>query len=207
MLGDGIEATHVLLLERHGLQPLRTLELPEPQVLEDIAPRVWHGGGAPGLISMLSDAQGARLVLIQADAARADRLTISARGEPIGTRNRWMAASTDGQRLVAVHMPHLSGVLTAYRRSGERLAARTLASGVSNHAIGTRELDVSAWLDGVFIVPDQASRLLRRFDVDAGVELASVPCPGPVTQLVVDARRAALACLCGDGRAYRSVPA
>jgi hypothetical protein len=203
VLGDGIEATRVLLLERHSLQPLRALELPAPLVLEDIAPRLWHSGGRPGLVSMLSDAQGARLVLIEADPARADRLALVAQGEAIGTRNRWMAASTDGQRLVAVHMPHLSGVLTAYRRSGDRLIGRSLGQGLSNHAIGTRELDVSAWLDGRFVVPDAATRRLRRFDVDAAVELEPIDLPQPLRQIVAERAVARLGLLGTDGRAWQ----
>ncbi len=207
VLGDGIEATRVLLLERHSLQPLRTLDLPAPQVLEDIAPRVWHTGGRPGLISMLSDAQGARLVLIEADPARADRLALVAQGEPIGTRNRWMAASTDGQRLVAVHMPHLSGVLTSYRRDGDRLIGHTLARGLSNHAIGTRELDVSGWQQGHFQVPDAATRRLRRFDLDAGLELAPIELPQPLRQVVAERAGPRLGLLGTDGSAWQLAPA
>ncbi len=204
VLGDGIEATRVLWLDRHNLQPLRTLELPDPQVLEDIAPRLWHGGGGTGLISMLSDAQGARLVLIEADASHPERLVITARGEPIGTRHRWMAASTDGQRLVAVHMPHLSGVLTVYRRQGDALLGHALVRGVSNHAIGTRELDVSAWHDGQFLVPDAAAPRLRRFDIDAARELPGVDLPARLRQIVSGPTPALLTV---DGMAYRLIPA
>ena len=199
VLGDGVEATRVLLLERHGLQPLRTLDLPAPQVLEDIAPRPWAGG----LVSMLSDSQGARLVCIEVDAGNPAALKIAASGPPIGTRHRWMAASTDGQRLVAVHMPHLSGVLTAYRRSGDRLIGQALASGLSNHAIGTRELDVSAWHDGQFLVPDAASRRLRRFDVDAARELEPIELPERLRQIAPDRGPGDLGLLGNDGRAWR----
>ncbi len=207
VLGDGIEATRVLWLDRHRLQPLRTLDLPAPQVLEDIAPRVWHGGGGAGLISMLSDAQGARLVLIEADAAHADRLVIAAQGEPIGTRHRWMAASTDGRRLVAVHMPHLSGLLIVYQRQGGALVGHTLAGGVSNHAIGTRELDVSAWRDGWFLVPDAATPRLRVFDVDAGQELAAIVLPGRLRQISVNPSTRDVALLTTNGSAHLLQPA
>ena len=39
VLGDAIEATRMLWLERHSLQLLRELVLPAPHVMEDIAPR------------------------------------------------------------------------------------------------------------------------------------------------------------------------
>ena len=39
VLGDAVEATRVLWLERHGLSVLRALTLPAPHVFEDIAPR------------------------------------------------------------------------------------------------------------------------------------------------------------------------
>ncbi len=39
VLGDAVEATRVLWLERHGLEALRELSLPPPHVFEDIAPR------------------------------------------------------------------------------------------------------------------------------------------------------------------------
>jgi len=199
VLGDGIEATRVLLLERHGLQPLRTLDLLAPQVLEDIAPRAWAGG----LVSMLSDEQGARLVRIEADTADPAGLKITASGQPIGTRHRWMSASTDGQRLVAVHMPHLSGVLTVYRHSGDRLIGQALASGLSNHAIGTRELDVSAWHEGEFLVPDAASRRLRRFDVNAARELEPIDLPERPRQIASTRGHGDLGLLGDDGRAWR----
>ena len=40
VLGDRIEATRILWLDRHSLRTLRELALPVPFVFEDIAPRV-----------------------------------------------------------------------------------------------------------------------------------------------------------------------
>ena len=42
VLGDAIEATRVLYLERHELSPLRELTLPAPHVFEDNRLRVWR---------------------------------------------------------------------------------------------------------------------------------------------------------------------
>ncbi|MEO5881251.1 MAG: hypothetical protein ABIQ06_02450, partial [Caldimonas sp.] len=39
VLGDAVEATRILWLDRHSLKPMRELSLPPPQVFEDIAPR------------------------------------------------------------------------------------------------------------------------------------------------------------------------
>ena len=144
VLGDGIEATRVLYLERHGLDPLRTLTLPAPHVLEDTAPRPIEWGGSTALLTMRAGPQGAQLAVVAADRAKRDALALVALGEPIGIPNRWLAATTDGRRLLAVHTPHIGGVLHEYAREGSALRARRVADGYSTHALGSRELDLAA---------------------------------------------------------------
>ena len=155
VLGDDIEATRVLYLERHGLEPLRTLTLPAPHVLEDIAPRPIEWGGATGLLTVRSGPSGAQPAVVAADRAKRDALTLAALGEPIGAPNRWMAVTTDGRRLLAVHTPHIGGVLYEYVRDGNALRARRIADGYSTHALGSRELDLAAWAGGVLVLPGQ----------------------------------------------------
>jgi hypothetical protein len=87
VLGDAIEATRVLWLERHGLQVLRELNLAAPHVFEDIAPRPVTLSGAPGRIGLLtvrSGPDGGQLALVTADPGRADALQTpcSARSGP-----------------------------------------------------------------------------------------------------------------------------
>ena len=181
-LGDTIECTRVLYLERHGLQVLRSLTLPPPHVLEDIAPRpiAWRGGR--GLLTMRSGPQGSQLAVIAASRSRSDMLEIAALGAPIGTANRWMAASTDGHRLVAVHTPHIGGVLHDYQIDGNTLRSRVIAQGLTNHRNGTRELDLAAWINGKLLVPAQDRRSLTCFDVNKQWNAcAAVPLPSRVT--------------------------
>lgn len=161
VLGDDVEATRVMVLDRHGLAPLRTLALPAPHVLEDIAPRpiAWRGG--TGLLTMRSGPRGAQLAVIAADPMRRDALVLAALGEPIGTPGRWMAATTDGTRLLAVHTPHIGGVLNEYAVEGAKLRGRPIATGFSTHALGSRELDLAVWTGGALVMPDQDRRALN----------------------------------------------
>lgn len=206
VLGDRIEATRVLLLERHSLQPLRSLALDAPHVLEDNTLRPWRGPDGPGLVSVRSGPQGAQLVLVQADPHHPDRLRLAALGQPIGTRHRWLSPSTDGERLLAVHMPHLVGELRLYQQDGDRLVSQVLGQGLSNHRIGSHILDDAAWLGHFIVLPDSGRRLLRAFDLRSGQALAPVTCPGQVRQLVADAQGQALACLDADGAVWRWAP-
>lgn len=164
VLGDDVEATSVLVLERHGLEPLASLELPAPFVFEDIAPRpiAWRGGRA--LLTVRSGPQGAQLAVVAPDPRRSARMALAALGEPLGVARRWMAPSTDGVQLWAVHTPHIGGVLHRYQADGDRLVGTPIARDVANHSIGQRDLDTSAWVAGRCAVPSQDRRRLRVFD-------------------------------------------
>jgi hypothetical protein len=176
VLGDAIEATRVLYLERHDLSVMRELSVAAPYVLEDIAPRPVEWQGSTGLLTMRSGPHGAQLAVIAADRAGRDALTIAALGEALGTRNRWMAASTDGRRIVAVHTPHIGGVLHSYRVEGAMLRAERVRDGVSTHVIGTRELDLAVWSGDTLMLPSQDRHSLLRLDIKSGWrELGVVP--------------------------------
>ncbi len=211
VLGDAVEATRVLYLERHDLSPLRELTLPAPHVFEDNRLRVWRGGdgrSAPALIAVRSGPQGAQLALIEADRSKAAALRVAALGEPIGSANRWMSPSTDGRHLVSVHTPHLSGALHTVRRDGERLVSSPLAEGVSNHAIGARELDTSAWLGSRYVIADLSSRRrLRCVDTGTRRELAPLELAAPLRSISADAQRRTLACVLADGALRVIAPA
>lgn len=165
VLGDGIEATSLLLLERHGLEPLAQLELPAPFVFEDIAPRPVAWRGQRGLLTVRSGPDGAQLAIVAPSRGRGGQLALAALGPSLGPQ-RWLAPSTDGERLLAVHTPHIGGVLHHYRADGDRLAGNAVAHEVSNHAIGQRDLDVSAWVGARWVVPVQDRRALHVFDLE-----------------------------------------
>lgn len=185
VLGDAVEATAVLLLDRHTLEPLRRLDLAPPHVFEDIAPRpiAWRGGHA--LLTMRSGPLGAQLCVVAA-GADAGAFELAALGEPFGMPNRWLSPSTDGQRLLAVVTPHLQGVLHRYGAQGERLGSEVIARGVSNHTLGQRELDVSAWVGSRWVVTSLDRRQLHAIDVDAAPHGAApdiIPLPAPLLRL------------------------
>lgn len=181
VLGDAVEATRVLYLERHGLDPLRTLALPPPHVLEDIAPRPIEWDGATGLLTMRSGPAGAQLAVVAADRTRRDALALVALGAPIGTPNRWMAATTDGRRLAAIHAPHLGGVLHEYSREGDALRARRIAGDYATHALGSRELDLAVWTGGdALILPGQDRLSLHVVALDGRMRRSAYALSQPV---------------------------
>lgn len=201
VLGDEIEATRVLYLERHGLEPLRTLTLPAPHVLEDIAPRPIEWAGTAGLLTVRSGPQGAQLAVVAADRTKRDALTLAALGEPLGTPNRWMAATTDGGRLLAVHTPHIGGVLHEYVRVGNALRARRVADGYSTHALGSRELDLAAWTGAALVLPGQDRRALHVVAVDSWSQHSVYTLAQPVvaTRAWRTGDRSGVAALLSDG--------
>lgn len=179
VLGDAVEPTAVLWLERHGLEPLAQLELPAPFVFEDIAPRAIAWRGRRGLLTVRSGPAGGQLAVIA--RAAVGRLEVAALGEPIGTPNRWLSPSTDGRRLWAVHTPHIGGVLHRYADAADRLSSQVIARGMSNHAIGERELDVSAWVGSRWVVPAQDRQRLLLIDAEAAEAAAETKTPAAVT--------------------------
>ena len=92
VLGDDVEATKVLWLERHSLQPLRTLRLDEPDVFEDRHLRPWRlPDGRHGLVTVRSGPTGAQLAVIAASLRASSALEIAAADPYLGTRNRWLS--------------------------------------------------------------------------------------------------------------------
>ncbi len=138
VLGDAIEATQLLWLERHGLAALRSLSLPAPYVFEDTVLRpvqMPDGRAGAGLLTVRSGPDGGQLVLVTADAQQPRALRVAALGDTVGGFHRWLAPTVQGRHLLAVHTPHIGGVLHVYRPEGERLVHRRLVGDVNTHAI------------------------------------------------------------------------
>ena len=203
VLGDAVEATRVLWLERHGLSVLRALTLPAPHVFEDIAPRpvaLPQPGSATGLLTVRAGPDGGQLALLRADPAQPGQLQLAGLGEPVGGFHRWLAPTTDGRQIVAVHTPHIGGALHSDRLDGGRLARRRLLDGVSTHHIGSRETDLAVWLQGQLLLPSQDGRMLRRLNPDQDwAEQAALALPGRVVQAVALPDGAAWVGLLEDG--------
>jgi hypothetical protein len=169
VLGDAIEATRIVLLERHSLRLMRELALDAPHVFEDIAPRKVALGQAAdlardGLLTVQSGPQGAQLVLVDADPSAPTSLRIAARGPSLGMAHRWLSPTTDGHHWLAVHTPHIGGALHLYRQRGDQLLARRLQGNVANHRIGSRQLDLSAWQGQRLLIPEASGRRLLLLD-------------------------------------------
>ncbi len=204
VLGDAVEATRMLWLERHDFAVLRSLSLPAPHVFEDIAPRpvaLPGPAGGTGLLTVRSGPNGGQLALLAADPARAAELQLLALGEPVGGFHRWLAPTTDGRQIAAVHTPHIGGVLHSYRVDGPRLLRQRHGADVSTHHLGSRETDLAVWLQGRLLLPSQDGRVLRLVDpardwADAG----ELPLPARPVQATASADGTAWAGLLDDGR-------
>lgn len=90
----------------------------------------------------------------------------AALGEPIGSPQRWLSPTTNGVRLLAVHTPRLGGVVHRCRADGARLGSHVVIANVTNHMIGRRDLDMSAWVGQVWAVPAQDRGSLRFLDFE-----------------------------------------
>ncbi|WP_428606007.1 FG-GAP repeat domain-containing protein [Sedimenticola sp.] len=152
ILGDDIEAGGVRIERASGI--IQTFRLPNDSVFEDLYPRLidLDGDGEEEIILVRSYLQhGAALVVLKSTS---DGLKILAESDPIGLPHRWMNPvgagdfDQDGEiELAAVITPHIGGVLTLYKRQGERLLPVQHMPGFSNHRIGSRILGQSAVVD------------------------------------------------------------
>lgn len=198
VLGDGIEAGSLVYETKSGAT--RTLTLSEDAVFEDRYPRFadMDGDGDQEILVVKAyENAGGALVLI--DPSR-DPLAITAEAPAIGTPNRWLnpvgMGDVDGDgrmEVLVVITPHIGGTLTAYEWKGDRLVKDHAIYGFSNHAIGARELALSAVedLDGdgvaEAIVPSASRRIMTvvRFDGAKPDVIAKVSVVGGVAHRLV----------------------
>jgi hypothetical protein len=203
VLGDDVEATRVLWLDRHTLRPLRTLRLDEPDVFEDRHLRPWRlPDGRSALVTVRSGPMGAQMAVVAASRRDASALEIAAAGPFIGTRNRWLSpASVDpaDADLYAVHTPHIGGVLQRYRAAAGGLHAERVASGLTNHRIGTRDLDSTARLGRWLLVPMQDWQRMAIVDLETVSVAHVVEFEAPILQLVTSPSRRRVGVLTPSG--------
>ena len=193
VLGDDIEGTRVLWLERHSLESLRSLHVDGPGVFEDrlLRPLALRDGRT-GLLTMQSGPLGAQLVVVAASPIEPSKLELAASGPAIGKRNRWLSPAsvllTDGE-IWAVHTPHIGGVLHRYRAEGSALVADRMATGLTNHRLGARDLDISARVGPWLLLPAQDWRRASAFDTRTGSILDATPDGAPILHAVASANR------------------
>jgi hypothetical protein len=171
VLGDALEATAITLVETKPAPRIaRTIAIPEPHVIEAIAP-LWidlDGDGTREIIVTLAALnEGAQIVVY---AETGEEL---GRGPAIGQSFRWRHqiafapfASDGSAELAAVLTPHIGGVVEFYRWQDNRLTIVARQGGYTSHVLGSRNLDlaVAGDLDGdgqvELLLPDQARRQL-----------------------------------------------
>jgi len=203
VLGDGIEATRVVWLERHSLDPLRSLRLGAPEVFEDRQLRPWRlPDGRTGLVTVRSGPSGAQLAVVAASRSDPAALEVAASGPAIGTRNRWLSPASvgpDDAQIWTVHTPHIGGVLHRYRHQGGTLVSEVVVTGFTNHRLGARDLDVSARVGPWLLLSMQDWRSARSVDTQSA-SIADVPAArSPIQQWVASMNRRSAALLTDDG--------
>ena len=201
ILGDRIEASGVRAEIGDGR--VGELVLPRGSVFEDRRARLadLDGDGQDEIIVVRSYRDlGAALAVV---GVVGDGLKIVAESAPIGRSSRWLnpagVADFDGDGVLEVahiETPHIGGILRVHELRDGAMVLDYSAGGFSNHAIGTREQDMSAvgdWNgDGVpdIAIPDAQRRALRLVTL-AGLSGRFASWPG-------SSRTAALSRRCGQ---------
>ena len=194
VLGDAVEAGGLAVETAQGKQ--LEFMLDAAYVFEDITPRIadLDGDGANEVVAIRSSLSNGAAIAVY--GLREGRLRLLDATPEIGRANRWLnvAAIADlfgiGRPVLAwVETPHIGGTLRMATFADERLAIRgeTIA-GVSNHAIGSRELGLSAVADidgdglADLVLPSADRRGLVLASRDGRAEIAL---PGGVAHALV----------------------
>lgn len=179
VLGDGIEGGGVTVEFENGTR--LTFKLPKNSVFEDRYPR-WadlDGDGAEEIFLVRSYIdRGAALVVLEIDQKG---IRIGAETPPIGLSHRWLnpigAGDLDGDgflEIAYVETPHIGGKLRVFRYKDATLTQIASLSGFSNHAMGTRQLQLAMMLDmngdgkNEIFVPGADRRVLRVVSLQEG---------------------------------------
>ena len=192
VLGDAIEGGS-LVVETAGGARLE-LVLPQTQVFEDITPRLHDvgGDGTNEVVAIRASTSGGGAVVVY--GLRDGKLVEVGASSENGQPNRWLniagVATTAGRTAIAfVRTPHIGGRLAILSYENGRWRERNdIARDVSNHLIGSRELDLSepseiAGLEGL-VLPSQDLRALRLFDA-RGRMLRRIDLPVQIDKAIV----------------------
>lgn len=219
ILGDAIEAGQLKIHTASG--KTLSFELPETQVFEDLYPRLadLDGDGATEVITIRSSVTEGASVAVYGikDNALVERASTGF----IGRANRWLniagiASFKAGhaKQIAFVSTPHIGGTLHVYEFDGNRLIKVASIYGFSNHAIGSREMRLSAMADinndGAvdLALPSDGRDVLRIIGVVHGklAELASARLPSRIDKAIAVAKDGPVPAFIvglGNGKAYR----
>ena len=144
VLGDDIEAISVSVFNQE-LELISTYSLPEPFVFEQKRVTPFLNGESSGILAtQASSRSGAGIILL---GLINDELSAVAEAPAIGTGFRWLNlfASQNGFAY-AIRTPHIGGPLQRYSQDGNKLTIESFQLGITNHAIGSRNLDLAVML-------------------------------------------------------------
>lgn len=166
VLGDEVEAATVTLIDPGTLADLGSYRLEAPYVIEQRRVLPFAFGALHGVyLTRSSPETGAGVVALALGELGLEPL---AHGEEIGSGHRWLnlfAARDD--RAYSVRTPHIGGPLERYRLAEGTLTVERYDLGVTNHAIGSRNLDLGILLPDVtpgtdlLVLPRRDLRALR----------------------------------------------
>ena len=152
VLGDAVEAGGLRAVMADGR--VLAYRLAPDSVFEDLQPRLadLDGDGRDEILVVRAYlSAGAALAVF---SVRGGELVLRAETAPIGIPNRWLnpigVGDFDGDgapEAAYVETPHIGGILRVVALRGGRLVEEATAHGVSNHAMGSRALGLSAVLD------------------------------------------------------------
>lgn len=152
ILGDAVEAG--ALIVKSVLGPTYTLDLPKTEVFEDRAPRLadLDGDGTVEIIAIRSSITlGASVAVYGLRNGTVEELAST---PFIGRANRWLNIAGiarfrggRGREIAYVQTPHIGGTLFLYAYEQGRLTKIGSLGEFSNHAIGSREMRLSAVAD------------------------------------------------------------
>ncbi|GGB36530.1 hypothetical protein GCM10011316_05860 [Roseibium aquae] len=219
ILGDGIEAGGLSVKTASG--EVMRFVLPDTDVFEDRTPRLadLDGDGRTEVVTIKASVRLGGSVTVY--GLRDGTLRELGTTGYIGRANRWLnIAGIDdylqlGRKQIAyVQTPHIGGTLFLYDFDGSGLTRLVSKTGFSNHAIGSREMDLSATLDATgdgipdLLLPTDGLRVLKLLSFASGQarEEASITLPGRLASgIVQEAAPAGPAFVFGlaDGRTYR----
>ena len=152
VLGDAVEGGALIIKTADGSTTMILLD--KSLVFEDITPRLadLDGDGNAEIITIVSSLQkGGSLAVF---ALKGKKLQLVDQTRYIGVTHRWLnvagIADYDGNGktdVAIVKTPHLGGALEIWSLLQGNLSQIGSLDGVSNHVIGTRDLDLSATVD------------------------------------------------------------
>jgi hypothetical protein len=143
VLGDAIEANSITIVD-HELNIISSYRLPEPYVFEQL--RVTVDGSGNIWATRSSGFAGAGVMVLRLiDGV----LLPVAEAADIGRNHRWLNlfAATDGVAY-AIRTPHIGGPLQRYHLEDSAIVVEDFALGISNHQLGSRNLDLGALIQG-----------------------------------------------------------